>query len=177
MLTPVSVAAGKEMPAGTSVRRSQLIAAAQTFIVAARQLPSVSRIALLGSITTGDPNPKDVDLLVMIDDAMDLTELARLGRRLSGHLQSLASGADIFLASPKNHYLGRLCLWRECAPGIRLSCDALHCGRRHFLHDDLRTVRLPRWLVVSPPVEVWPEVVTRVPVPPDLSPLLQAETP
>lgn len=101
-----------------------------------------------------------MDLLVTVDDEMDLTELATLGRRLSGRLQSLASGADIFLACPENRYLGRLCLWRECAPGIRLSCDALNCGRRHFLHDDLRTVRLPRSLVVSPPVAVWPRVVT-----------------
>lgn len=161
------------MAAGTSSRRSQLIAAARTFIEAAQQLPGVTRIALLGTITTANPNPKDVDLLVTVDDEMDLTQLATLGRRLSGRLQSLASGADIFLASPGNRYLGRLCLWRECAPGIRLSCDALHCGRRHYLHDDLRTVRLPRSPVVSPPVEVWPRVVTRVPTPPDLAPLLQ----
>lgn len=161
----------------TSSRRSQLIAEGRTFIQAARQLPGVTRIALLGSITTGDPDPKDVDLLVTVEDEMDLTGLATLGRRLSGRLQSLASGADIFLASPKKRYLGRLCLWRECAPGIRLSCDALNCGRRHFLHDDLRTVRLPRSLVVSPPVEVWPRVVIRVPIPPDLATLLHAEAP
>jgi hypothetical protein len=138
-------------------------------------LSGVTRIALLGTITTENPGPKDVDLLVTVDDEMNLTELATLGRRLSGRLQSLASGADIFLTSPKNRYLGRLCLWRECAPGVRLGCDALNCGRRHFLHDDLRTVRLPRSLVVSPPVEVWPRVVTRVPLPPDLAPLLHTE--
>ena len=165
------------MAAETSSRRSQLIAEAKTFIQAAKQLSGVTRIALLGTITTGNSNPEDVDLLVAVDDEMDLTELATLGRRLSGRLQSLASGADIFLTSPGNRYLGRLCLWRECAPGIRLSCDALNCGRRHFLHDDLRTVRLPRWLVVSPPVEVWPRVVIRAPIPPDLAPLLQAEAP
>jgi len=164
------------MIAGTSSRRSQLIAEAQTFIQAARQLSGVTRIALLGTITTTNLDPKDVDLLVTVDDEMDLTELATLGRRLSGRLQSLASGADIFLACPGNRYLGRLCLWRECAPGIRLSCDALNCGRRHFLHDDLRTVRLPKSLVISPPVEVWPRVVIRVPIPPDLAPLLDART-
>jgi len=168
------------MPAGTSSRRSQLIAEARAFIQAARRLSGVTRIALLGSITTGNPDPKDVDLLVTVEDEMDLTDLtdlATLGRHLSGRLQSLGAGADIFLACPENRYLGRLCLWRECAPGIRLSCDALNCGRRHFLHDDLRAVRLPRWLVVSPPVEAWPRVVIRVPPPPDLAPLLQAEAP
>jgi predicted nucleotidyltransferase len=117
------------LAAETSSRRSQLIAEARTFVQAARQLSGVTRIALLGTITTGNPDPKDVDLLVTVDDEMDLTELATLGRRLSGRLQSRASGADIFLASPGNRYLGRLCLWRECAPGIRLSCDALNCGR------------------------------------------------
>lgn len=165
------------MAAQTSSRRSQLIAEARIFIQAATQLPGITRIALLGSITTAKANPKDVDLLVTVGDEVDLTELATLGRRFSGRLQSLASGADIFLASPGNRYLGRLCPWRECAPGKRGRCDALTCGRRHFLHDDFRTVLLPESLVASPPVEVWPKAVIRVAIPPDLTPLLEAEAP
>ena len=48
------------------------------------------------------------------------------------------NGGDIFLAGPKGNYLGRTCHWKNCGPGIRMSCDALHCGQRHYLHDDLR---------------------------------------
>jgi hypothetical protein len=40
----------------------------------------------------------DVDALVTIDGAMELTELARAGRRLMGTAQTINLGADIFLA-------------------------------------------------------------------------------
>jgi predicted nucleotidyltransferase len=33
------------------------------FVVAARQIPSVRRIVLVGSIVTTKPNPKDIDVL------------------------------------------------------------------------------------------------------------------
>jgi len=56
------------------------------------------------------------------------TPLATLGRKLQGHAQSFARGGDVFLADPQGHYLGRTCPWKRCGPGIRLRCDALHCG-------------------------------------------------
>lgn len=57
-------------------------------------------------------------------------------------------------------------------------CDALHCGRRPYLHDDLRTITLERSLIIAPPLELWPHIVTRVAVPADveqslLTPLMQ----
>jgi hypothetical protein len=51
---------------------------------------------------------------------------------------------------------------------LRLRCDALHCGRRAYLHDDWATVELPPSLTAAPPVELWPAVVVHVPIPADL---------
>jgi hypothetical protein len=48
----------------------------------------------------------------------------------------------------------------------------LHCGRRHYLHDDLRAIELQPALIQAPPIELWPALVTRVPVPADVEELL-----
>jgi len=81
---------------------------------------------------------------------------------LAGHAQQLNRGADVSLVNEAGEYLGRTCHWRECGPGIRQSCDAQHCGRRHYLHDDLGSVRLPPDLVKEPPIELWPALLARV---------------
>jgi hypothetical protein len=134
----------------------------------ARSCPGVSRIALIGSLTTSKPQPKDADVLVSVADDADLTMLAKAGRSLKGKAQSQNSGADIFLANPEGDYIGRICHWRECRPFIRLACDAQHCGKREFLHDDLDAVTLAAKLVKEPPVELWPKVVRRIKVPKDV---------
>ena len=148
--------------------RAFLIALALDFVRAARQLSGVGRIALIGSLTTEKPEPKDADLLVTVNEDTDLEPLARLGRRLQGRAQSINRGGDIFLADPEGNYLGRTCHWKECGFGIRQSCDALHCGRRHYLHDDLRSVRLPKEIISAPPLELWPQQIVRVPLPEDV---------
>ena len=33
-----------------------------------------------------------------------------------------------------------------------MSCDALHCGQRHYLHDDFAAVRLTREVIDQLPV-------------------------
>lgn len=148
--------------------RSRLILEVLAFVCTASQLPVVTRIALIGSLTTDEPDPKDADLLVTVTDDGDLASLAKLARKLQGHTQSFQSGADVFLADPRGNYLGRTCPWKRCGPGIRASCDALHCGWRPYLHDDLRTVQLDAALIASPPIELWPQVVTRVSAPEDV---------
>jgi predicted nucleotidyltransferase len=160
-------------PVNPSVR-AILIAEALAFVSEACRLSGVTRIALIGSITTEKPEPKDVDLLVIVTDDADLTPLARLGRRLQGRAQSHNRGGDIFLADPEGNYLGRTCHWKDCGPGIRVSCDALQCGRRHYLHDDWRSIRLPKDLIAAPPLELWPRQVVRVPIPEDLTRALPA---
>ena len=55
-----------------------------------------------------------------------------------------------------------------------MSCDALHCGQRPYLHDDLQTIKLAHDLITAPPIELWPQVVARVPVPQDVEQALVA---
>jgi len=148
--------------------RAFLLEGVLRFITSAMGLPGVSRIAMFGSLTTNKPVPKDADVLVTVDPAMDLSRLAEAGRALKGHGQTRNSGADIFLADPEGTYIGRICHWRECRFGIRLACRAQHCGRREFLHDDLQVVALAPALVAAPPIELWPTVVRRVAVPADV---------
>jgi hypothetical protein len=138
------------------------------FVERARTCPGVRRVALVGSLATAKDDPKDADVLVTVDDAADLTALATAGRRLKGRAQSRNKGADIFLVDPSGKYIGRICHWRDCRPGIRLACHARHCGRRAFLHDDLDEVTLDPALVKAPPLELWPKVVRRVALPGDV---------
>jgi hypothetical protein len=114
--------------------------------------------------------PKDPDGLVAIDAAMDLSSLARFGRRLKGTAQTINLGADIFLSDGSDHYLGRICHYRECY--ARLACRALHCGQRQHLNDDLQIVTLSPALVSVPPIDLWPRIVRRCAVPTDTESLL-----
>jgi predicted nucleotidyltransferase len=151
-----------------SAIRAFLLSEVLRFVERARACPGVRRIALVGSLTRDKDDPKDADVLVTVDDDADLTALATAGRKLKGRVQSRNKGADIFLADPRGNYIGRTCHWRECRPGIRVACDAQHCGRRAFLHDDLGTVTLDSLLIKAPPVELWPKVVRRVELPNDV---------
>lgn len=149
-------------------RRQFLLAALRRFIVAVQHITGVRSIALLGSVMTAKPNPKDIDVLIVVDDDADLAALATASRRLQGDAQSRNCGADVFLANPYGAYIGRMCHWRDCRPGVRLACDARHCGQRPYLHDDLDMVHLAESLVTSPPLTVWPDIKRRVPPPPDV---------
>jgi hypothetical protein len=150
--------------------RRPLLLGVFSFVLATRLCPGVRRIALLGSLTTAKAIPKDVDLLVTVERAMDLTQLARAGRRLKGLAQTINLGADIFLADTAGQYLGRICHYRECHP--RVACRAQHCGLRTHLIDDLHVVTLSKDLLASPPIELWPKVIRRTAVPDDLEEIL-----
>ena len=153
--------------------RRPLLLAVRSFVETARNCPGVLGIALVGSLTTAKAMPKDADVLVTIDGAMDLTDLARAGRRLKGNAQTINLGADIFLADDGGRYLGRICHYRECRP--RRACLAQHCGRREHLNDDFRVVALSNELLAAPPIELWPNIVRRVMVPPDVEAILLTE--
>ncbi|MGH8430720.1 MAG: hypothetical protein ACREUF_09975 [Solimonas sp.] len=140
------------------------------FVRAARSTPGVLRIALLGSLTTDKPVPKDADALVTIDASTDLDPLACLGRRLPGTAQTINLGADIFLADDAHRYIGRICRYRECFP--RVACRALSCGLRQHLNDDLQIVTLSPTLVRAPPIDLWPRIAARCVVPTDTQALL-----
>jgi len=71
--------------------RARLITEVLNLVRKARQLPGVVRIALIGSLTTSKPTPKDFDLLVTVMDEMDLAPLAKLGRKFNGHAVNFGS--------------------------------------------------------------------------------------
>ena len=150
--------------------RRLLLLGAYSFVRATCQCPGVRRIALLGSVAATKAIPKDIDLLVTIERAMDLSQLARAGRRLKGLAQTINLGADIFLTDTAEHYLGRICHYRECHP--RAACHAQHCGFKAYINDDLHVVTLSRDLIASPPVDLWPEVIRRIAVPEDVEKIL-----
>lgn len=69
-------------------RRGQLLDGLRRFVTAVRGVAGVRRIALVGSIVTAKPDPKDIDLLVVVSDDADLAAVCTLGgcratRRLS----------------------------------------------------------------------------------------------
>jgi predicted nucleotidyltransferase len=148
--------------------RRQLLDGLRRFVASVRGIAGVRRIAVLGSIVTTKVDPKDIDVLVVVTDDADLSRLATAARRLQGHAQGFNRGADVFLADERGTYIGRTCHWRDCRPGVRQSCDALHCGRRPFLHDDLDAIKLNGTLVLSPPVTLWPFVERHGVLPPDV---------
>ncbi len=152
--------------------RAPLLQAVLRFVLDGRICRGVLRMALIGSLTTAKPLPKDADVLVTIEDSLDLGPLARAARRLKGTAQQMNLGADIFLANPEGQYVGRICHYRECHP--RVACRAQHCGRQGHLNDDLHVFTLAPALIESPPVELWPEIHRRVPVPSDVEELLLA---
>jgi len=152
--------------------REQLLSYVPWFVSAVSRLSGIRRVALLGSITTNKPNPKDIDFLVVVDDDVDLEPLARLGRKIKGRAQQMNRGADIFLADTQGKYIGRTCSWRECWSGKRRSCDALNCGKRPYLHDDLETVSLSDETVRAA-LELWPSLERRVGLPDDLEKTLE----
>jgi len=148
--------------------RDWLLTESARFVHEAQRVPGVLRIALVGSVTTPKPTPKDIDFLVTVADACDLAVLAVHSRGLKGRLQAHNLTADIFLAAESGQYIGRVCRWRECRPGIRMSCEAQHCGRRPHLYDDLGLVDLEAGLVAAPPLEIWPTLLRRGPLPADV---------
>lgn len=160
--------------AGLPPIRAHLLAGALLFVQAAGKLSGVSRIALLGSLTTEKANPKDIDLLVTMADDADLSQLAALGRKLKGHAQGRNTGVDVFLANPQGTYIGRTCQWKVCRPGMRMSCDAFTCGIRPYLHDDFDAIVLKPALIAHPPIVLWPQVRTAVTPPADVERLLLA---
>jgi hypothetical protein len=148
--------------------RGFLLSEVLRFVKFAHTCQGVRRVAVIGSLARNKDDPKDADVLVTVQDNADLAPLAAAGRRLKGRAQSKNRGADIFLADPSGNYIGRTCHWRDCHPGVRASCDARHCGRRQFLHDDLDDVTLDAAIINAPPLELWPNIVRRIELPKDV---------
>ena len=153
--------------------RHHLILATIEFVRRARNIAGVTRIAIIGSILTDKPHPKDVDLLVTISSEVDIEKLAAAGRRLKGEVQSRNLGADIFLCNPEHSYLGRTCSYRECH--VRVACGGLDCRPRSWIRTDLHVVELRTSLIRDPPLIVWPKTIASRPLPTDLAQAIESE--
>lgn len=150
--------------------RLHLLRGVRKFVDSASKIGGVQRIALVGSLATEKENPKDADVLVTISEDVDINRLATAGRKLKGHGQARNSGADIFLCSPDGEYLGRICSYRDCH--IRRSCDGTQCQKGTRICDDLHVLHFAAEVIAGPPLELWPAVVKRRPVPKDVEDLL-----
>jgi hypothetical protein len=149
--------------------RQFLLAQVAWFVPRAAECAGVRRIALVGSLAMEKPHPKDADVLVSVDGDTDLMHLAKVARGLKGRTQARNKSSDIFICdSASGHYVGRICHYSNCRPGVRMSCRADHCGRRQYLCDDLRNLRLSKEVVAAPPLELWPAVVRRAAIPRDV---------
>jgi hypothetical protein len=134
-----------------SETRREMLAVLEEFLPSLEELECVEMIGLMGSMTMPKLEPKDIDLVVCTASGSDLVGLAAIFRKMLGRLQSIGRGIDIFIFE-NGDYIGRPCIHRECAPGIRLSCKADHCGKRRHLCDDLKEMML------------YPTTLTRLPV-------------
>lgn len=152
--------------------RAELLSYLPWFVRVVTEIPGVRRISLLGSITTDKQDPKDIDFLVVVDDDAGLERLARYGRKLKGRTQQISRGADIFLADVEGRYIGRTCQWKECRTGERARCDALNCGIREYLHDDLGAIKLTQETMQAA-LQLWPEMERRLGLPEDLERVLE----
>ena len=148
-------------------KRQKLLAHLPWFVRSVAKVNGVQRISILGSITTEKLKPKDIDFLVMIEASAELEPVARLGRKLKGRTGSEGGGADIFLTDVLGKYIGRTCSWKDCRIGARRSCEALNCGQRQYLHDDLQAVTLSQETIAGA-LELWPVMEERVGLPKDL---------
>ena len=159
--------------------RPKMIEGAFWFVQQASQLNGISRIALIGSLATEKEEPKDVDMLVTIIDAVDMEvlavnmeTLATLGRKFAGRLQQINRGAEVFLADSQGNYLGRTCPWKVCGgvhyngAGVHYDCNGQQCGSR--IRADFSTIRLKKSIIRKPPLVLWPNVVALAPVPKDV---------
>lgn len=152
--------------------RETLLRLVLDFIRAARALPGIERITLIGSLATDKARPKDADVLVLIAEPINLASLAKLCRRFQGRAQGINSTADVFLTNIEGQYIGRVCHYRECHP--RVLCRARHCGAQPHLNDDLDVVMLSPELVAVLGIIVYPIVASIGDVPADVEALLLA---
>jgi predicted nucleotidyltransferase len=69
------------MHATSDGQRRHLLDGLRRFVASVREVAGVRRVALLGSIATTKPDPKDIDVLIVVADDADLAPLATCARR------------------------------------------------------------------------------------------------
>jgi len=141
----------------TLMRYPHFRAAAEYVAAAFAGIPTVSRVALFGSVASSPRmestrararrshihEPTDVDIAVWLDDATELERLRLLRSRAVNQLwEEKEAGVahhqvDVFLLDAAGKYLGRRCCFNQC-PKHKPECRAAGCGKVPFLrqHDE-----------------------------------------
>ncbi|NTX00010.1 MAG: hypothetical protein HGB35_08825, partial [Geobacteraceae bacterium] len=145
-----------------SIRQS-LLAVGLEFARGAERVRGVERIALLGSILTEKPAPKDIDFLLTVAGDANLEEIATLGRKMKGKLQGMSLGTDIFLCSPNAQYLGRTCSYRDCH--VRADCGGADCRPGSWRRTDFHVITLSKEIMESPSLVLRPITVPNASLP------------
>ncbi len=114
---------------GTDIHRigagDALLSAGEAFVHRIVRVFGVERLALVGSLATPKPQPKDIDFLLTVTNRIEMAAAATATRKLKGALQGDGSGADVFLCDTNGQYLGRICSYREWH--YRAACEGTSC--------------------------------------------------
>jgi hypothetical protein len=102
------------------------LAEVEHFVRFVAPVQGIRSIPFMGMIVTKWADSKNIDLLVIVTETMDLAPLAACARWVQDRARSFSRGGDLFLADKGGHYLARTWLWKDCRSSIRASCDALH---------------------------------------------------
>jgi predicted nucleotidyltransferase len=155
--------------------RIKMVNVVKEFLPAIKRTNGVKFIGLIGSLTRDSPEPKDIDMVVCVTPSADLPELGTVCKRIAGRMMQIGKGVDMFVYDDlSGEYVGRICQYRDCRPGIR-RCRADHCRMRPYLKDDLSTIRLPAFVRKNVPVELHPTLRYNPPeAPEDVSEILLA---
>jgi len=105
-------------------KRERLDHMADQFVAEASRVPGVEEIAAFGSYVTTKPEPRDLDLMVLISEEIDVPRLAKCARRLT----PIYAGWEVFLfESDTRRHLGRICARKTC-PAQAADCAVPGCG-------------------------------------------------
>lgn len=121
--------------------------AATLFAERAKNVASVEEVVLCGSMAAGDPDPRDIDLAVVLSNLDELSQLARFCRQIS----SITHAWEVFVFNRDRTYLGRICHKRECP--ARYPCDAMDCGKAPHLRN-IHRFRFDKRLFLAPELKV-----------------------
>lgn len=148
--------------------REALLLAARWCVDEIKNLDEVIQVALIGSVCTNKPNPKDIDLLVTVRPGSDLTRLARLNRKTQGRIQQGLCSAEIFVAED-GRYVGRICRYREPWPRVICGNNKLVCDlHKEFLCNTSNNFTLSQSLIDTPPIILYPKFSASANVPDDV---------
>jgi hypothetical protein len=107
--------------------------AANEFAEKVHKLSSTLEIAIIGSVAGDDPYPNDLDLVIIIRNLEEITNIAKYARQMSRHYH----GWEVFLFAENVSPLGRICHRKKC-PGQSVDCYVSGCGQTPYLriHSD-----------------------------------------